>query len=208
MTQRAAEIAGVRFGRLTALHAAGVLLHGKRAWFCRCDCGGAKVATASHLRSGLVKSCGCLHGGKITHGMTVGKARPVEYNSWSAMRDRCANPNNRHYPHYGGRGIRVCQRWQSFERFYEDMGPKPTGRHSIERVDNNGHYEPSNCTWADPREQARNRRNSVSVRLGDEEISVPEAAAQTGLAVSTIYSRITAGTAPLRPVEARQRHSS
>ena len=118
---------------------------------------------------------------------------PSEYSSWEAMQNRCYRPQARGFANYGGRGITVCDAWrESFERFALDMGPRPAG-HSLERIDNSGHYNPANCRWATRTEQARNRRNSRVLTHMGETLTLAEWAQRTGMAWHTLYNRVASG---------------
>lgn len=150
------NLAGIRYGRLTAVERATNTRGGQAVWVCQCDCGNTKSVLANHLRRGAVVSCGCYH--KDNH-TTHGQYKSPEYGTWVNIKGRCLNPNSPKYPDYGGRGIQMCDRWKSsFAAFLADMGPRPAGRYTIERLDNDGHYEPGNCIWATYAVQSRNKR--------------------------------------------------
>jgi hypothetical protein len=141
---------------------------------CRCDCGIERDVCVQSL--GIIKSCGCerrLHPNRLKHGHSVGRIRSKTHSAWSGMIQRCTNTHHPKYPNYGGRGIVICERWRhSFENFLADMGVKPLGK-TLDRKDVNGNYEPDNCRWATPKEQANNTTHIVMVKVGsiDELIS-------------------------------------
>ncbi len=162
------DLTGKRFGRLTVV---------KKAvgpgWHCRCSCGQRIVLGQWYLTSGNTQSCGCQKidsaikncKSRTIHGDNRrGKMKP-EYRSWSQMIQRCCNSNNPAYPEYGGRGIKVCKRWMKYENFLSDMGRKPTRKHSLDRIDNDGDYRPSNCRWTTRKQQAGNRRTPRRAHL-------------------------------------------
>jgi hypothetical protein len=166
------DLTGHRSGRLVAIRDAGDSVpkyQHYRMWLCRCDCGMEHLVASSNLANGSVKSCGC---SLRSHNMTDTST----YRSWQSMHARCRNRNNPNYHHYGGRGISVCAEWQSFEAFVADMGPRPECA-SLDRIDNTGNYEPTNCRWATKREQGTNRRTSLGyVTLDGKRIGLPEMA--------------------------------
>lgn len=160
------KIIGEKFGRLKVISE---FRNDKKKLICECvcDCGNKKIISRNNLITGHTQSCGCLvkEGTRTTHGL---RKHPL-YNVWGLMRDRCNNPDSTFFQHYGGRGIKVCDRWNEFENFYEDMKDGYKKGLSIDRIDNNGDYEPSNCRWATPKEQARNTRANYSVLSLDDE---------------------------------------
>ena len=147
----------MKFGRLTVLSYMGKKSNGNTYWLCQCQCGKRKSIRRGDFVSGKTQSCGCLNLEIMTK---HGQHKTPEYKAWVKMRFRCLNPNEPSFHSYGGRGIKVCKRWAKFENFIEDMGKRPSKKHSIDRVDVNGDYKPSNCRWATIRQQSRNRRDN------------------------------------------------
>ena len=161
------HLGGVAFGRLIPARIGPPADHGRTRWVCQCSCGSTALVAAGDLISGHSRSCGCEkrelaaklgRERNLTHGHTVGRVRSPEYVSWCAMHQRCSSPKTRSFERYGGRGIKVCERWRSFEAFLNDMGPRPSLSHSIDRIEVDRNYEPGNCRWATRVEQALNKR--------------------------------------------------
>lgn len=180
------DLTGQRFGRLVAVcYMSGTKEH-PAVWECLCDCSNKKYATAGRLRDGSIKSCGCL-----LNEICSGKSNYKEYSTWEGMIARCYNINNIKYPLYGGRGITVCDPWRnSFMSFYNDIGPKPSRKYSLDRIDNDGNYEPSNCRWATIFTQNTNKRNTHFVTAFNETRSLAEWAILTGICFNTLWGRI------------------
>jgi hypothetical protein len=184
------DLYGQMFGRLVVLNEAESQKRWETVWQCLCACGNVKKVRAKHLRSGQVTSCGCRQGG-FTHGMTKTRI----YRVWCQMRRRCSTPNDRGWHLYGGRGITVCERWQSFNRFYADMGDPPPST-SLDRIDNDGPYSPENCRWATNAEQARNKRSNVFLTYGGITQTITDWARAKGIKESTLHGRYQRGVRP------------
>jgi hypothetical protein len=202
------EMVGLRFGRLMVTAPAESDARGQARFVCICDCGSEKTITARWLRCGNTSSCGCLMREKVSaRRRKHGRIRTPEYRTWMNMKSRCQRPEVAEYRNYGGRGISICERWSSFEAFFQDMGPRPTLKHSIDRVDPNGNYEPSNCRWATCREQQNNRRNNVYLEWDGVTLSLSEMARKVGLKPSTLHRRIKVAGWPVADALTRELHS-
>lgn len=198
------EMAGTRWGRLTVLEQAGRTDKGVVIWRCRCDCGSDHAVSGVVLRAGKSTSCGCareeirtllLAKGRTKHGEGAPSAESPEFRSWRHMIDRCTNPRNHAFERYGGRGIRVCDRWiSSYSSFLADMGRKPTPKHTIDRINNDGNYEPENCRWASILQQASNRSDNVWLKVNDELMILSDAVRRfTKLTNSAVAGRLHRG---------------
>ena len=186
------DITGQRFGRLIVEEKLGRSERGAITWRCRCDCGNTKTTITSRLLNGEVKSCGCMlvKGDlRIKKDHEHGYSTTKMYECWADMKRRCNNKNHKNYHQYGGRGITIDPRWNSFKNFLADMGPKPENL-TIERVDNNGPYCKSNCRWASMKEQANNKRTNVLITFKGETKTVSQWASELNMLAGTLYARI------------------
>jgi len=197
------DITGQQFGRLTVLERSFPNGAGRNTrWKCRCACGAITIVYKCALTSGDTKSCGCLQKEiNIKRSLKHGDAKrnnriAKEYNIWRAMKDRCLNENNHAFHIYGGRGIKICDRWlNSYENFLEDMGRCPDG-HSIDRIDNNGNYEPGNCRWATPKEQCCNTNRNIWIEAKGLKMILTDWARYFGIHPSNFYYWATKGLTP------------
>lgn len=183
------DLAGKTFDRLTALSSE--RRSGRWHWRCSCRCGAQALVQASKLMSGHTGSCGCLQRertamSKTTHGRSGSRL----YGVWLSMRNRCADPKDRSYIHYGGRGITVCSRWSSFENFLADMGEPPAGM-TLERKENAGNYSPNNCVWAASKVQGNNKRNNRLITAKGKTQTLSQWADDLGMSAKTLASRVT-----------------
>lgn len=170
--------------------------NGVNRWNCECECGNIVVHTSSNLKSGTVKSCGCkfkvlMQEAHQTHGLT---GTPT-YNIWKSIKQRTTNSNSIDYPNYGGKGITICDKWKdSFENFNADMGPRPSLKHSVDRFpDNNGNYEPINCRWATPEEQASNKSSNIKYEFNGNIQTLTQIAKQTNIDYENLRRRLKRG---------------
>ena len=202
------DLTGRVFGLLTVVRKAAPMCGGRSAWECRCACGQSKCVLTQSLQAGRSRSCGCI---QRTHGDSSrsGAGEAPEYSVWLGLRARCSNPKNKLFRYYGGRGISVCDRWSgphSYEIFLADVGRRPSSKHSLDRIDNNLGYEPSNVRWATRTQQMRNTRRSRIVAIDGVTRTLVEWAEVSGVSYGTIHRRLTTlGWSPKQAVFAEAR---
>lgn len=183
------NISGVRGYKYVVLEKA----ERKGFWKCRCDCGKEFICSVYNILSGRRKACSSSCG-RTQHGHAVAKSKPQTYTAWTSMRQRCYNQLHKAYPSYGGRGIKICERWiHSYTNFLTDMGEPTALGLTLERKDNNGDYTPDNCIWATTKEQNRNQRTRAWLDINGERKPVWQWAEETNQPASTIYSRMRKG---------------
>jgi hypothetical protein len=188
------DITGLTFGSWTVVGATDSASRQKR-WLCRCVCGTQREVVGTSLRSGASTNCGCKrreHVGNINR--SHGASRTAEYRVWKHMHARCSDPADKRYENYGGRGIRVCARWNRFDGFIADVGPRPSAAHSIERLSVDGDYEPANVIWATAPEQARNKTTTVFISVDGKVGRLVDFADELRLPYDTLYKRASRGS--------------
>lgn len=193
MTTRRTFSPGQRFGRWTLIRRDGVTAWGRPQWLVQCECGTSKSIEVSSIARGDSASCGCLQkqvatARWTTHGLMGTRAHAC----WKSMKARCLNPLETGYKYWGGRGITICEKWLTFEGFFEDMGEAPEGM-TIGRRDNDGNYEPGNCRWETQVQQQRNRRSNRRLSWRGETLCVSEWSERLGISRRTIQSRLADG---------------
>jgi hypothetical protein len=195
--KRTVNLIGQKFGRLEVISFSRVNKNRFAMWLCACDCGRKVTLASNSLKRSKkpTKSCGCLAREKTAmrrfkHGMT----KLPEMRIWIKMKRRCFAPDEHGYENYGARGIGVCEAWKhDFKKFFDDVGPRPTAKHTLERIDNNGHYEPGNVRWATRKEQQRNRRTNHLITFGGQTLCLAEWAERIGISSSAMNGRFRRG---------------
>lgn len=192
------DLSGTRFERLIVIRLSDCHMEPRgemvTRWLCKCDCGRESVVLRNSLVSGKTKSCGCLRlecsvqmgAANLRHGMS----KSPEYKVWSCMRDRCSKPDHPNAKNYFARGLRVCERWQLFENFYADMGPRPGAGYSIERKNNDDGYSPANCKWTTRKEQASNTRVNRFIEYDGKRMCLKAWAEENGMSIQVLSYRL------------------
>lgn len=197
------NLLSIRFGRLVVIADAGP---GNRGWLwlCKCDCGTAKTIRSASLLCGRTRSCGCLQREKARstgdRTRTHGKSKQDIYSIWDSMIARCDRPSRKDFHRYGGSGISVCDRWKTFQNFYNDMGDRPDGM-SIDRIDNTKGYHPDNCRWATAKTQARNQSKNRLITYGGRTQCLSAWAEEIGMSSISLQSRLDRGWSVERSIE-------
>ena len=188
MSKSAINLIGQKFHRLTVVSRAENGKRGQVMWYCLCDCGNKTIVKSFNLRGKHIKSCGCFRSSKN------GKSKTSECEAWYSMKKRCQNPKDKSWKNYGGRGINICKQWNnSFETFLKDMGLKPTFKHKIERIDNDGNYEPNNCVWATQFQQSRNMRTNRYITFKGKKLCIADWSYSLGGNHNLIHDRLKMG---------------
>lgn len=197
------NLKGRQFGRLTVIEESG-RKHNRITWLCKCECGNEAILTSNRLlHSQGTKSCGCLRSEtSAKKAMSHGMAKTRIYEIWSSMKKRCENKKNKNYKRYGGRGITVCERWQNFEGFYEDMKVGYEDHLTIDRKDNNGNYEPSNCRWSTQQEQMSNYSRNRFITINGETDTIKNMCTKYNVPYDKTFRRIKRGIDPLTAMTA------
>ena len=193
LPQNVNDLTGKRFGRLVARTFHDTISTGAR-WICNCDCGNTSIVTANNLRAKQTISCGCYRRETTSKRFRVhGKRWTREYNVWLCAKNRCFNPRCKTYPDYGGRGIQMCDEWKhSFNAFLEHMGKCPEGM-TLDRINNDGNYEPANCRWTTVQTQNNNQRRTRMITHNGETLPMSVWAAKLGIPYQTLQTRLHKG---------------
>lgn len=195
------DLLGLKFGRLVVKEFSGLDKRKKSLWLCECDCGNTTIVRASDLSNNKTRSCGCYqkesrYSHTLRHGNTCGRSSTITYASWQSMIKRCYNKKGKCYKNYGGRGITVCDRWTEektgFVNFLLDMGECPKGL-TLDRIENNGNYEPGNCRWATYIEQANNTRNNRFLEYNGKKLTIAQWSRETGINRYALRDRLKRG---------------
>lgn len=188
------NLEGMRFSRLTVVSLAGRDKHGKYTWNCACDCGNTKITDTGQLNSGMTKSCGCIHREQLKErNKTHGLSKTPIYNVWCSMKNRVDSENSKSFADYGKRGIKYCDKWSTFEGFYDDMNQTYENGLSIERIDVNGDYCKGNCKWIPKEQQALNTRRTRLITLNGITKPVSEFARIYGMVPQNVIKRLNCG---------------
>lgn len=206
---RVRDITGMKIGRLTVVRFAGKNKHNRSTWLCACECGKNSIVSGSLLlhKTKPTKSCGCLvseNFNNTTHRLSYS----ITYISWHAMKNRCLNPKQPCSKGYADRGIKIFEPWLTFSNFVADMGERPSRSYTLERIDNNGHYEPGNVRWATKKEQGWNRRTNLVVEINGVRKCVAEWAHIHGVHRNLVWNRIHLGWPPEKWFIEKQRKST
>ncbi len=189
MYQKVKIVIGDKYGRLTPVAIAGKNRYGRTTYRCICDCGNEVVLEGSRIAHGTVKSCGCLKGYGVSHSIT--------YSSWRGAKWRCSYVKHPYYKYYGGKGVKMCQRWlKSFENFLKDMGERPSPEYTLDRIDPSGDYTPENCRWATIREQCNNRRNNRILTYKGKDYTASNFAREFNIPPGGVYYGLKKGWEP------------